>query len=282
MAVNISKYAVNGISSVGWAALNGTYPYGVTGTLSNGSGAGLGTLNMQSLGITPPESAVTFANANNGVLTSFRQQPQELPAGTMASAEFDADFAAKATGIKVATLGDWDSVEMFQRCFSYADIMLLINSPANSLETATLDEAGFVTRIFYKANFDSQAFVELNTATIATFNAGINLKRSAILPWGESLTTATHGTTQSVGRAFYSPNPCWIHTWIANGSATTFTLDKLPVAADTASIKMWRNGTALTYTSDFSVNASTGVVTLVSAGSAGDKLVALYQFSGTC
>lgn len=70
-----------------------------------------------------------------------------------------------------------------------------------------------------------------------------------------------------------------VHTWIANGAATTFTLDTLPVYSDASATGrnlIAKNGVAIAVTS---INTTTGLVTIASAGSSGDVWSVAYPTS---
>ena len=74
-----------------------------------------------------------------------------------------------------------------------------------------------------------------------------------------------------------SQYPYFMDVWVADGSATTFTLTYLPKysGVGTGNTNNWvtKNGTP---TAPTSINTSTGLVTIASAGSAGDLWIVWY------
>lgn len=280
---NVNVWAVNGIQYLHWAALNGSYPYGASGTISNGSGAGMARYKaVQELTINDPQSAVAYVLGDNGVATSFTQQPQELPSGDLKIGFFDQTAAAKMNGLKIAALGQWDRAVFGPLCYAFSDVCMIANSPANAEESANVDESMWQVAILNKVTMQAAMIAAMSSNTPASWTNKANVKRSSKTLWGESYTGPTLGTTAAAGEVFGSPYPVTMHTYIGNNSTLVVTLDETPVAATATAIRVFKDGVELTYTTDFSVNTSTKVVTFVAAPGTGAVCVIIYQFVPSC
>lgn len=280
---NVNVWAANGIQYLHWAALNGSYPYGATGTISNGSGAGMARYKaVQELTIEDPKGEVTYVPGDNGVATAFTNQPQTLPTGSLKVGFFDQTATAKMNGLKIAALGQWDRSVFGPQCYTFADVCFIANSPANAEESNNVDEGMWQVAILNKVQMQAMMIAAMASNTPASWTNTANVKRSSKTLWGESYTGATLGTTAAAGEVFGSPYPVTMHTYIGNNSTLVVTLDETPVAAAATAIRVFKDGVELVYTTDFSVNVTTKVVTFVAAPGTGAVCIIVYQFSPVC
>lgn len=281
---NSNQWVANGPQYLFWAAKSGRYPYGTTGAITAGSAAGMGRLRgVKTMEIAEPDPVRTYQTGDNGVITSFLNQPAELPGGALTLGVFDQTFAAKANGGTIITaLGEWDMAGGFPLCFNYSDLMFVVNSPMNSEESTSLDEAGWEVTLIMAANVQAKTVNAMSSATPRDAASTMNIKRSTYFPWGTAFTTATNGSTAFAYYTFASPYPCKLHTMIGNNSATTFTLDETPTAANGTALAIWKDGVALAYTTDYTVVTATKVVTMAVAPASLAVVIALYQFAPGC
>lgn len=280
---NTNVWATNGIQYLFWGALNGAYPYGTTGTIANGASAGMARYKaVQELSITDPQSAIAYVLGDNGVATSFMQQPQELPSGDLKLGFFDQTAAAKMNGLKVVTTGQWDRSGFAPQCYNFSDVCFIANSPANAEESSNADEGCWQVAILNKVTMQAMMIAAMTSNTPASWTNKANVKRSTKMLWGESYVAATHGSTAFAGEVFISPAPVAEHTYIGDNSTLVTTLNETPYAASGDAVKVWKDGVLLTYTTDYSVNTTTKVVTFVAAPGTGAVVVILYQFVASC
>lgn len=108
-----------------------------------------------------------------------------------------------------------------------------------------------------------------------TFSA----QKGSVLPNGLAISATALGLTGNTGYYVQAITDYPLHmvTWVANGSATTFTLPYLPIYDDednAANNIITKNGAKTAVTS---VNTSSGLVTLTAAGDSGDVWVVIYK-----
>jgi hypothetical protein len=91
-----------------------------------------------------------------------------------------------------------------------------------------------------------------------------------------------NGTTSDAILQFASPYPVCSQVFKSNAATLGIVLDQTPAANSATAVRVWRNGTALTFTTDFTVTVATKTVTLVAPGTAGDRFEIVYQHTATC
>lgn len=281
--INTNQYSALGVQYAFWAALNGYYPYGTTGTIANGAGAGMGRmLGVQDANVTPPQAGNAYVPGDNGVVTVFKTQPTELPTGTLTVGVEDQVFNAKANGSKVYFEGDWDISYDLPLCYSFADLMFIFNSPGSSQETSSKDEASWVVTIWVKVQVQAAIMAQMQNATPWTFAHNITMKRASNAPWGQAMSVANHGSTAYGVIRFNSDYPVTMHTFIGGDSTTTVTLNETPAAASSAAVQLWQTNVKKVYTTDYTLVTSTKVVTFAAAPGTGVVNQFLYKFVPSC
>ena len=281
--INSNAYSVLGVQYTFWAALSGTYPMGVTGTIANGGSAGMGRLRgVQDVNITMPLGETVYVPGDNGTATSFKTQPKELPSGTMTLGVLDQIFAGKSNGMAIYAEGDWDELGDGPACYNFSDICLVFNSPANAQESGNLDEAGWVVTEVYKIQNQAAILAQMQSGAAVTFPNNITCKRATANLTGRAFSAANDSSTSLVVKQYMSDYPVTYHTYIGDNSATTVTLNETPAAASGTAVQYWLAGVKKTYTTDYSVNTSTKVVTFVAAPGTAAKAIIRYKFVPTC
>lgn len=281
MAVNVEKFTSAGIEYAFWARNSSAgYPYGPTGTLANGADAGMSQiLGVQSMGVSVQQPRRVNVPGDDGVQSIYIFQPEELPSGDLVLGVFDVNLVAQSQGIKVYADGDFDMTYLQPEAPIFSDLTIVTNSQAKSKDSASSGTAGYQVVIYPKVNAVPLGAAGISNAEATSYTHALIANKSSIKPWGQAFSSTNDGTTAAaILGPFYSENRVTMHTHVSDASDTTFTLSYTPAAASAAKVKAWRNGTALTYTTDFSVNASTKVVTLVAAGTAGDVVVVRYEW----
>jgi hypothetical protein len=284
--VNTNQWASLGIQHAWWAALSGYYPYGVTGSIANGGNAGMGRLRgVNSVEIAEAEAGVVYVNGDNGVTTSFLTQPQELPKGAINLGVMDQTWAAKSNGSVIYAEGDWDILGGVPLCYSFADLCMVLNAPANAQESTNLDEAGWEVTIILKLQNKASVLNTMATNAARTFVNNTNVKRSSRKLWGQSFTAVADGSTAFAVQQFMSPYPVTIHAYVGDNSTTTVTLNETPAAATATAVQAWQANTKLTYgagAGNYTVVTSTKVLTFGTAPGAGVTVIIPYQYIPTC
>lgn len=281
--INTNQYSILGISKAFYAIKNGVYPYGTVGTLANGSGAGMGVLRgVQNVNITEPQAGTVTVAGDNGVTTVFKTQPTELPSGEIVLGAFNQNFASKANGTLIYVDGDWDESGGVPLCYSFADTCMVLNSPASAQESSNLDQAGWVVTELLNLQIQAATINQMQSAAAVAFSNNATLKRSSASLAGRAFSIVNDGSTAFAVRQYMSDYPVTYHTFIGDASATTVTLDETPVAASGSAVQLWQNGTKKTYTTHYTIDATTKVLTFVAAPTAGMVNIVRYKYVPGC
>lgn len=285
MAWNYNESSVVGSQYCYWGIVgtNG-YVYGTSGSsMANGSDSAMGRLKgLQSLTLTVPEAPRVNIPGDNGAVTQMTLQPQELPSGTATFGVFNQTFNTKVGGMLIDQLGDFDISGGVPQCWSYARIALVVNSPAIMLDAGANESQGWQVTIINNLTVVPSDGINISTATAQAFPYSIQARRATQRLWGTAYTTVTNGSTAFTHETFTSPYPVTIHTFIGDGSDTTLTLAETPAEASGDKVKVTINGVIKTYSSDYTVNTSTKVLTFATAPASGAICEVVYQHLATC
>lgn len=279
MTTNVEQFNSAGIERVYWAVNSPAgYPYGITGSIANGSDASMARIiGTQSFNLPLQPPRQVSIPGDDSVQAIYFFSAETLPNGDMVLGNIDLNLWAKSQGINVYADGDFDTVVGQPDSPTFNQLTLMTVSQAKSAMSGSVGNAGWYINIFPRVQLVPIGNQGLSNAAGTSFTHQMIANVTDKLPWGQSFTVANHGTTRAAMYQFYSENRVCMHTHISDAADLTFTLSYLPAAASGNKVKLWRNGTALAYTTDYTVNASTGVVTLVSAGTAADVVVARYE-----
>lgn len=289
MTNNLNSLGAQGMDYVFWALWDtaGTnYITGTDGTLASAADSGMGrALGVNDFSVSIPEAPLIDRPGDNGVIGSFIANPTSGPSGTAAYISFDQTFDTKATKRSIKSVGPHDISLSSNICYDFSPMFIVVNSRASSDESGSIGEAGWQVEeyLYVFVQPTSVSGKAINTAHNYTHRMIFNER--GILPWGETITEDNYGLTKAwKSDPYWSPYPVYYHTYRGDGgSAQTFTLDKIPAEADGTHLQIWDNGSALTYTTNFAVNTSTGLVTFVSTDPAsGQYAVCKVLFSPDC
>jgi hypothetical protein len=153
--------------------------------------------------------------------------------------------------------------------------VFLLTYLAHGKDANNIDQPGFETEIIISTRVTALGRDERRHQQNAKTRYGVTINNAAKLPWGKT-TSATFGTTYVKSISLVTQYRMMLHTWIADGTATTTTaLDYTPAVSTAADFKAWNanTGAALTISS---VNTSAKTVTLASAPASGVPVVILY------
>lgn len=281
MTVNVEQFNSAGFESLYWAVndANG-YPKGAAGVLANGADASMGRLlGVNRMALQPGRPRQVNVPGDDGVQAVYFFQPAELPSGDLVCGVFDVNFVAKSQNMLVYADGDFDVVILNPDSPTYKNMTLLTNSQGKSAASGSVGNEGFQVKILPRVQVVPMGDAGIENARDTSYTHALIASKSDKLPWGASITLANHGTVAGAQMGpFFSENRVLLHTFVADGTAVTFTLAELPAAANGNKVKAWKNGVLQAYTTNYTVNASTKVLTLAAAGSAGDIWVVRYEF----
>lgn len=279
----VNSFTAIGPQSVFWSVSNSGLPYGTTGLISAGSAAGMGRLKgVKSIEVTEPDAESVTPTGDNGALDPFILQANTPVTGTLTTGARDQLFYAKSNGVKIATSGGRDLLGLIPVCFNYGTIQLLVNSPAKSVETATLGEEGWVTNGLMAVRNNSKAFTTMTERAVRDWTNNLVFSKASKTLWGESWVAATHGSTAFVGFEIQHTYPIHIKTLIGNGTVDEVALDETLAEASATNIQVWRAGTSLAYTTDFVGSVEDNTVTFTDPPANGSINIIVYGFVPTC
>jgi len=279
MTANIEQFTSAGVETAYWARNNSAgYPAGATGSLANGSDASMQRLlGIDSINVAVQQPRKVTVTGDDGPQSIFFFEAAELPSGDLVLGVLDVNFIAQAQGTKVYADGDFDMITLQPDLPTYNNMTFITNSQAKSRMSGSSGQAGYMTKIYPKVQAIPLGDAGLSNAAGTTFTHALIANKSDKKPWGASFSLTNDGTIAApIMGPFYSEGRVCMHTHISDASDLAFTLANTPLAANANKVKAWRNGTALAYTTDFSVSGA--VLTLAAAGSAGDVVVARYEY----
>lgn len=282
MTANVEQFAVGVAEFFLWAKKNGAYPYGATGTLANGSDAGLQRhKGLASAALTFPAVPRSPILGDGGKLGEFLGQVVEVTDANVTFNVFDLNFDVALDGRSIYADGDHDAVIFSTTCVDYADMCAVYNVQAQSFATGSTGEGGWV--VFEL--FDFEASPNMPALSGTSFEAQpvqyqMSLDEVDTELSGLAVSSANYGVTQGTVKMYWSENPVCYHTHVGDGTDATLTLDYTPAAADGDKIKLWQDGVAKTYTTDYTASGTT--FTFGTAPTAGVVSVIRYEFVAGC
>lgn len=281
MAANISQW--NSVVTKAWlfygSILSG-YVQGVaTSALANAADDGMERLKgFVSDTLTIPEGGVIPVPADGGIASSYRQLPQTSVTGALVGTELKEAFINLMAGTKLYTQQQHDEIIDSIKCLEFKDMFFVLNVPAKSQESATLNQQGWEVTEYFLVQGQETGNARANGA-VTNVNFALLMDEVDTTPYGESITDANFGVTQGYRKRYWSPYPVYYHTYIGDGNVSqTFDLDYAPVTADGDALIIWQNGTKLTYTTNYTVSSTT--VSFVTDPAAASYNVCRVQFDG--
>lgn len=252
-------------------------------SLANGSDSGMIEIDgIDSAEINPQAPRIVTATGNDGAIGTFIFPPDSNPQGQLTLGAFNSNLYALPQSNKVYAEGaDWEFTMIQPSVFNMKNCCVVLNSQAQSRDSGTVGLAGYMVEIYPRCQLIPSGGSGLRNAQASNFTHSIIANRFDAYPWGTALSASNEGTTGAVGFRFYSPYPVTMHAYKSDNSTVTFTVDKTPAAANADKFGMWRTAVKQVYTTNFTLVAATKTITLVAAGAAGVKNVALYQYDPT-
>lgn len=280
MAVNISKFISAGLDRVYWGVL-GTdgYVKGVAGTISNGSDSSMGLLYAASADMTFPEANRVNIVANDVKIGTFTFQSTDTSSFTLELGASDLDFIAKAQGSTVYTLEDWNIGVMRPGEYTVTNIVLLLCSQSQSYASGSIGSAGYHNILLPNVSLVYQGKSGISAQGEEAFQFSATVNTVDTLPWGQTVSDTDFGVTSADAFEWYSENRVCMHTHIGDGTDDEMVLTYTPAAATAAKVLLFTEGTALTYTTDYTANTGTKTVTFQAGAipAAGEVSVCVYE-----
>lgn len=276
---NITQYNSAGVSPVFWALNNADgYPCGTAGTLANGSDASMARLlGVESFSLPMQEPRQVNIPGDNDTQAIYLFPPEALPNGDIVLGNIDLTFWAKQQGMNVYADGEYSGVVGQPDSPSFGTMTFVVNAPAKSAQSGSAGNAGYRVKIYPKVQAVPIGDGGQSSAQGTKFSHKLIANKSSKLPWGEPFTVMNHGTTLAAVYEFYSDYRIVLHTHVGDASDTAFTLGYTPAAATAGKIQVWKNGTLLTITTDWTVSGN--VITMGTAPAAAAVTVARVAYS---
>lgn len=248
-----NEFSAIGASSVFWALNSSGLPAGPTGALSAGSSAGMSRLKfVKSLDVTDPDPETVYSSGDNGVGPGFLLAANTGPTATLTTGARNQTFAAKSGGLKIGASGAREILGLLAACRTFPQMSLLINSPIKSIESASLNQQGYVVNALMNIQANTKGFTTMTERAVRDWVANLIIDQSSKMIWGEPWTTLLHGKTSFAGLEFTHDYEVHIKTVRGNGVIDSVALDEQLAVASADNIWIWTNtGTELDYTTDF-------------------------------
>lgn len=280
MSNNIDTFNSAGLARLDYAFNSAAgYPYGTSGIIANGGDAAMGQLvGAQNLNLPLQPPRQVPIGGDDGPQAIYNFEPESNPSGDMNLANVNLNLWAKSQGMNVYADGDWDVAVGQPEGAQFKQLTLISHAQAKSAQSGSVGNAGYMVKIYPRVQIIPIGDQGQGNAAATNFTHKLIANKFDTLPWGTAMSVANQGTTRAAFYGpFYSENRVALHTHVSDANDTGFTLTYTPAAATAAKIKIYRNGTLLTITTDWTISGK--VVTLGAAGSAGDVVICRYEFT---
>jgi len=277
---NIAKLISAGFEEAQIALLNGNYPMGLTGALTQGSSAGMyNMLGVQTANVQIPNYEKTTIMGNNRPMGTFLWKPGDLPEFDIDVAVSDADLSAAVEGVKARDLDKWTLHPMQGSDVVFKDCMLLLSTEAQSKESGSDGDSLWYNLLIPKCKLGYVGPQGVNQRGENVFRYHVVVRPIDTYPWGEALSTANEGTTGAVIIEWNSENKVSLDTIKVAAATAQITLAYTPamttVTANSGLIA-YKNGASYS-ASLLTVTPATKVVTFTATAQDDDILVFLYE-----
>lgn len=267
------------------ARLDGNVPKGITGTVASGSSAGF----RRQLGVTAftenvPESQTRSVPGDGGVIGQYKVNSTEPITIASAFAVFDQVTITELSNRTIHTEGAWEISQRARRCRDFKDLAFIVSGKAMSQEAGSVGDMGWYTIFYYRCSAEEVAQnLQIGQETGSGMSISVN---EVDTTWWEEAVTDNYGQSYTwASDPIIADYPIMAHYYHGDGTSDqTFTVDLTPAAADGNSAQIWEDGVKATYTTDYTIDTSTKVVTFETAGDPadGDDILLLYEYMPSC
>ena len=272
--INVSQWISGGSAKAQYAVSSSGRPYD-SSSLTAGNSSGMTDIEgFASASISFPEARLLQIEGDDGVRGSIQFEGAELPSFEMAFADFTASFYNAVMGtITDDAQSIYDFMILNPGSRTFPDLFITLTRRSVSTEAGS-EGSGYETLVFplVTATFSGPGdFATGDNAGEYGYTMSVNTV--SVLPWGESLSVANHGTTTASGFLFWSESIPTFDVFIQNNSDTTFT--PAHSKASNAQVIAW-DGASGGATSTLPVTYSTDDISFT-AQTSGNITTALYE-----
>jgi hypothetical protein len=282
MTVNLSQWITHGGEHTFYGTFasdevtfNGSSSVDLTAADESHMAKMIGIVNLP---ITVPGAESLDFDGDNGIVGTMILKPVgSVTAEAIARVE-DQAFGALAQKAVINADGDYDERAYSNVGLAFRPMCMVINSPAQSQESASKPAGGWdVTELLFFEAHDLSG-MNIQSRTARDFNRNFVLSERSKRIDGSTITTVKYGVTQAYVIRYWSPNPVMYGAYVGDaGVGQTFTVPYALSGASAEELQIVKDGTSLVYTTDYTVVASTGVVTFTVAGDPASGEVCVYR-----
>lgn len=282
---NINQHAASDITDLWWGLPNAGYIQGTSGALAAGDDSGMGRF-LAASDITPSIPSLPNVNldSDQGIDGAVKGRPTEPVTAILTGGVIDQIFAAAVSNRLVKEEGPHDILLGSLLCLTLVPVMFVINKPgAVRASGATYGDAGYEVTELWNCLADVKQFNQIARGVMGQQIAELVANHIGIAPWGETLTVVSFGLARGWGlEPYFSEYPITYHGFVGDNATVAIVLDETPASEDGDAVQVWVDGVKKTYTTDYSVVASTKTLTFVVAPTTGAKVAIKYMYLPTC
>jgi len=269
---NVSQFITGGFERVQYALSSSGLPYGTAPSPDSGQGMTI-VEGAKAANPTLGDAEVLQITGDNGVRGAIQFPSNSLPTFDLIFADLTAAFLNAVQG---TTTDDAQSIYDFllidPEDAPVVDLFLMLTQKAVSTEAGS-EGNGYFTVLFPLCTATLTGLPNMQTgANEGQFTWSVTVNRVSQLPWGESLSVASHGTTKASGFVFFSEAIPTIDIFTQNGTTATYTPTQTLNSND--QVIAWNDIAGTTGT--LSITPSTGDFTFT-AGTSGEVTLFLYE-----
>jgi hypothetical protein len=291
MTDNLNAFNALGMKSAWgqiWHDTSANYVCGTDPDLTNGENSGMMRLTgVSDFGVTTPTASSQGIPGDNGIIASYMVNSTDAPSGNMSWGSYPQEFYVAAMKKVIKAEGVHDLTGSSTSCNEFRPIHMVVNSPAKSDVSGSAGEAGYMVTEYLYGFIQDMGNEAMTVNGNVVFTGYTTWNDRGVTPWGETITSGNYGRTRLWKfDPYWSKYPVYYETYVGDGGAAqTFTLSNsiLPYVASASGLQIWDNGSKMTYTTNYSVNITTGLVTFVGTDpAAGQFAVCKVCYSDSC
>jgi len=282
---NINASSASDVGDVFWGLINAGVVEGTSGAIANGGDSGMGRFQAASdIATTIPSLPNVNLDSDGGIDGAVKGQPDAPPSAVITGGVVDQIIAAAASNLLIKEEGPHDYIGGSQICLTHNPMCFVINRPGAIRDSgANFGQLGWEVTEIWNSLADVKQFNQVGRGVQGQQIVELVFNHVGQTIWGETIAAVDFGVTRLWGlKPYWSEKPIFYHTFVGDGIVVEFTLDELPHSADVDSLQAWEAGVKWDYTTDYTVVAATGVVTMVAAPAAGVKAVFKVLYDKAC
>lgn len=279
MTVNVTELIAAGFDTLEYHMLdtNGIAA-GPSGSITAGAtGSGAGRLRgVKTSDINIPEPDITNITGDDSALGSFIWPPTSLPGFNIDVAVADLQDEGYFQGTTPENTGDITLGVWQPRDQEFPDFCLIGVSRAKSKMSGSDGVSGFSGIIIPKCTIVPLGRVAFTEREGAVFRYRVAVNMSDAYPWGQTLKTATQGTTAGAVFPWTAENRITIHAWTGNSVVSSFNTQETPASSSVNKMRVFVNN--VINSGGVTVTTATKTVALVPTPGA-VRVIAVYEYT---